>query len=143
MGSVGMRASILEARCRPAMTHPPTPSSAPALTRLAQDIKRWGVELGFQQIGIAGIDLKEDEEHLLKWLRKKRHGTMDYMERHGTKRTRPDELLPGTLSVVSARMDYLPPGAAPADAVLEDPSLGYVSRYALGRDYHKVLRGRL
>jgi epoxyqueuosine reductase len=109
---------------------------------LAQSIKAWGQELGFQKVGIAGIHLPEDERRLAHWLEQGRHGTMQYMQRHGTRRTRPDELVPGTLRVVSARMDYRVE-ATPAEAVLADPELGYVSRYALGRDYHKVLRSRL
>ena len=109
---------------------------------LAQSIKAWGRELGFQKVGVAGIHLPDDESRLAAWLEQQRHGTMRYMQRHGTRRTRPDELIPGTLRVVSARMDYRVE-AEPAEAVLADPELGYVSRYALGRDYHKVVRGRL
>ena len=109
---------------------------------LAQSIKSWGRELGFQKVGIAGIELPEDEERLLAWLGHGRHGTMAYMQRHGTRRSRPAELVPGTLRVVSARMDYRTDSADP-EAVLREPNLGYVSRYALGRDYHKVLRNRL
>ncbi len=109
---------------------------------LARTIKDWGRELGFGKVGIAGIDLATDEARLDAWLAQDRHGTMEYMRRHGTRRTRPAELVPGTLRVVSARMDYLTPSADP-QAVLDDPALGYVSRYALGRDYHKVLRARL
>ena len=110
---------------------------------LAADIKRWGAECGFQQVGISSIDLAADETHLLNWLAAERHGEMGYMARHGVKRSRPDELLAGTVRVVSVRMDYDPPGARDAWEVLDQPELGYVSRYALGRDYHKVLRGRL
>ncbi len=110
---------------------------------LADDIKRWGAELGFQQIGICATDLGEDETHLLNWLAANRHGAMDYMERHGVRRSRPADLLAGTLRVISARMDYDPPAARDAWDVLDDPALGYVSRYALGRDYHKLMRQRL
>ena len=109
---------------------------------LAHSIKRWGRELGFQKVGIAGVDLAEDEQRLAAWLAQGRHGTMRYMERHGTRRTRPAELIPGTIRVVSARMDYRVEATDP-ETVLNDPLLGYVSRYALGRDYHKVLRHRL
>jgi epoxyqueuosine reductase len=109
---------------------------------LAGSIKQWGRELGFQKVGIAGVDLAADEQRLAAWLAQGRHGEMQYMERHGTRRSRPAELVPGTIRVVSARMDYRVEGADP-DAVLRDPALGYVSRYALGRDYHKVLRHRL
>ncbi len=110
---------------------------------LAADIRRWGAECGFQQVGISSIDLGADETHLLNWLAAERHGEMGYMSRHGVKRSRPDELLAGTVRVVSVRMDYDPPDARDAWEVLDEPELGYVSRYALGRDYHKVLRGRL
>ena len=109
---------------------------------LAAQVKAWGHELGFQKIGIAAVDLPADEQRLLDWLAAGRHGEMDYMQRHGTRRARPAELVPGTVRVISARMDYWPRGADP-EAVLGDATLGYVSRYALGRDYHKVLRTRL
>lgn len=110
---------------------------------LAHDIKTWGQALGFQQTGITAVDLSEDETHLINWLQAGRHGEMHYMERHGTKRSRPAALVPGTLRVISVRMDYLPPDAAHPSQVLNDPSLAYVSRYAVGRDYHKVIRTRL
>ena len=110
---------------------------------LATDIKTWGTEIGFQQVGITGIDLEEDERYLLDWLNKGMHGEMAYMERHGKKRARPDLLRPGTIRVISARMDYLPPKARSAEAVLEDGERAFISRYALGRDYHKVMRARL
>jgi epoxyqueuosine reductase len=113
------------------------------MARLAEDIKRWGGELGFQAIGIADTALGDDEVRLLAWLDAGRHGEMDYMARHGTRRSRPSELLPGTIRVICARMDYWPGAAADAQAILDDPLRGYVSRYALGRDYHKVLRKRL
>jgi epoxyqueuosine reductase len=111
--------------------------------RLAIDIKSWGIEFGFQQIGVSGVDLGEDETHLLNWLAAGRHGAMEYMERHGNMRSRPQQLKSGTVRVISARMDYDPPDARDAWEVLGEPTLGYVSRYALGRDYHKVLRVRL
>lgn len=113
------------------------------LNALANAIKRWGRELGFQQIGISDTDLSEHEGYLLSWLSTGYHGKMDYMARHGVRRSRPGELQPGTLRVISARMDYMPPVGADPRAVLEDSRLAYVSRYALGRDYHKVLRRRL
>ena len=121
------------------------PSARPSIdyTHLAERIKDWGVELGFQQIGISATDLRRDETHLLDWLAAERHGEMDYMRRHGTRRSRPAELQHGTLRVISVRMNYDPPRARDAWEVLDDASLGYVSRYALGRDYHKVLRTRL
>lgn len=109
---------------------------------LASDIKNWGQMLGFQQVGIADIDLTAYEERFLDWLKKSFHGDMRYMEQHGSKRYRPDELIPGTVRVISARMDYLP---ANTDIikVLQNPDQGYISRYALGRDYHKLIRRRL
>jgi len=112
------------------------------LAPLAAAIKSWGVELGFQAIGIADADLGEAEARLAEWLARGFHGEMDYMARHGPKRARPGALVPGTLRVISARMDYRPAAADP-DATLADRSKAYVSRYALGRDYHKVLRTRL
>ena len=119
------------------------PATNASLEELASSIREWGRELGFQQVGIAGVDVAADEERLMRWLEQGRHGAMDYMQRHGRRRARPQELIPGTLRVIAARMDYLPPQARDADEVLADRDLGYVSRYALGRDYHKVLRGRL
>lgn len=112
-------------------------------TTLAMDIKSWARELGFQQSGITDAQLGEHEVHLLNWLARGRHGDMDYMQRHGLKRTRPSELLPGTLRIISVRMDYWPQPAAEAEGILDDPEQAYVSRYALGRDYHKLMRRRL
>ena len=110
---------------------------------LAGRIKAWGRALGLQSVGITGTDLGPAEARLLAWLNAGQHGDMHWMTRHGTLRSRPAELVPGTITVISARLDYLPPtGASPA-AVLGDPTLGYIARYALGRDYHKVLRRRL
>jgi epoxyqueuosine reductase len=118
-------------------------TSDTSLAALAGSIREWGRELGFQQVGIAGVDIAADEEHLMRWLEQGRHGAMDYMQRHGRRRARPQEVIPGTLRVIAARMDYLPAQARDADEVLADAERGYVSRYALGRDYHKVLRRRL
>lgn len=123
------------------MSDPSEPTES--LNTLAQAIRHWGRELGFQQIGIANVDIRDDEERLVRWLEQGRHGAMEYMQRHGRKRARPAEWVPGALRVISVRMDYLPPEARPAEEVLNDPQLGFVSRYALGRDYHKVLRRRL
>ena len=109
----------------------------------ATQIKTWGAELGFQQVGITATDLAEDERHLLDWLAQGMHGEMAYMERHGKKRSRPALLRPGTVRVISARMDYLPPRARPIQSVLDDGNLAFISRYALGRDYHKLMRARL
>lgn len=124
------------------LAHDIVPNGDVDLTALAARIKAWGRELGFAEVGIAGIGLADAEAGLAAWLAAGFHGQMDYMEKHGSKRSRPAELLPGTLRVISARMNYLP-DAAKADAVLADPMRAYVSRYALGRDYHKVLRSRL
>lgn len=110
---------------------------------LARSIKKWGRELGFEQLGITDVELCEDEAHLLNWLSKGCHGEMGYMSRHGVRRSRPKALLPGTLRIISARMNYWPAHHADPDALLADGGLAYVSRYALGRDYHKVLRKRL
>ncbi|CAJ1784243.1 tRNA epoxyqueuosine(34) reductase QueG [Aeromonas dhakensis] len=112
------------------------------LHQLAQDIKLWASELGFDQAGITDTDLTLEEPRLQAWLDAGYHGSMDYMARHGMMRARPHELLPGTLRVLSVRMNYLPFEAGFA-ATLRDPALGYISRYALGRDYHKLLRSRL
>ena len=117
---------------------------APAgLAELKDRMRVWARELGFQHLGVAGIDLSAAEAGLLRWLERGFHGQMDYLARHGTRRSRPAELVPGTLRVISVRMDYLPAAARPAQKVLDDPALGYVSRYALGRDYHRVIRSRL
>jgi len=108
-----------------------------------EQIRLWAAALGFQQVGVTSVDLEQDEQWLARWLELGRHGEMDYMQRHGMRRARPQELVPGTIRVISARMDYLPPDARPAEEVMADPDLGYISRYALGRDYHKLLRKRL
>ena len=110
---------------------------------LLVDLRRWSQELGFARLGVAHIDLARDEAHFRDWLRAGFNGEMAYMSRHGTKRTRPAELLPGTVSCISVRMDYWPEDAADAAATLGDGKVAYISRYALGRDYHKLMRGRL
>jgi len=120
----------------------PTRYASPDLAPLAAAVKAWGRELGFDAVGIANAELGAAEARLAKWLARGFHGEMDYMARHGAKRARPAELVPGTLRVIAARMDYLPE-AEDAEAVLGDRTKAYVSRYALGRDYHKVLRARL
>ncbi len=99
--------------------------------------------LGFDRVGITGIELTEDEQRLIEWLDAGFHGDMEYMRRHGTRRSRPQELVPGTIRVVSVRMNYWPAEARAASEALADGTLGYVSRYALGRDYHKVMRRAL
>ncbi|EOX4843452.1 tRNA epoxyqueuosine(34) reductase QueG [Vibrio alginolyticus] len=110
--------------------------------QLAQQIKVWGKELGFQKVGICDVDLSEHEAALQKWLDAGYHGSMDWMARHGMMRARPHELLPGTVRVISVRMDYLPPEAQFASN-LANKSHAYISRYALGRDYHKLVRKQL
>ncbi|HEX5539862.1 MAG TPA: tRNA epoxyqueuosine(34) reductase QueG [Methylophilaceae bacterium] len=110
---------------------------------LAADIKQWGKELGFNQVGITDTDLSAAEANYRQWVIKGFHGAMDYMAKHGDKRTRPQELVPGTVRVISVRMDYLPPQARDSEEVMQDGEQAFISRYALGRDYHKVLRRRL
>ena len=117
--------------------------SAAQLEQLAGEIKQLGRDLGFSKLGIAATNLEADEARLERWLALGRHGAMSYMERHGRKRTRPAKLVPGTVRVISARMSYWPDGARDASEALADPTTGYVARYALGRDYHKVLRKQL
>jgi epoxyqueuosine reductase len=112
------------------------------LSKLTEDIRSWAKELGFQHIGVSGIDLTDHQQYLQSWLEKNFHGNMHYMESHGDKRSRPELLLPGTLRVLSARMDYLP-DTEDMQSVLDDNQKAYVSRYALGRDYHKLMRKRL
>lgn len=123
------------------LTTDPTTPVSDAHTFVA-DIRRWGAELGFQQIAITDTDLASHGGHLQNWLRDNFHGEMGYMAAHGAKRWEPAQLLPGTLRVISARMDYLPRDDDP-QKVLDDPERAYISRYALGRDYHKVMRKRL
>ncbi len=124
------------------MPNPPTHSAA-QLDELKSLVQQWSAELGFQQVGISDIDLQQAEARLAEWLDQDYHGEMHYMHKHGTKRSRPAELLPNTCRVISVRMDYLPEDQAAASDLLDHESIGYVSRYALGRDYHKVLRHRL
>ncbi len=124
------------------------PPSETDLSALALTIKQWGVELGFAEVRIADVDLRHAEAGLQAWLDAGRHGEMDYMASHGMKRARPAELVPGTVRVICARMDYLPAGTPDnwrehEAARLDDPSAAVVSMYARGRDYHKVLRSRL
>ena len=113
------------------------------LAQLAKQIKRWGEELGFQQLGICDTQLEDHEARLLAWLENRFHGSMAYMERHGTRRSRPGELIPGTVRVISARMNYLSEEATAAAELMKRPEKALISRYALGRDYHKVMRKRL
>lgn len=113
------------------------------MASLAAQIKTWGQELGFQQLGITDTNLSQAETHLGNWLANNFHGSMDYMQRHGHKRSRPALLHPGTQRVISVRMDYLPEPENQMNQSLEKPLLAYISRYALGRDYHKLMRSRL
>lgn len=113
------------------------------MANIAIKIKQWGRELGFQQVGITDTDLTTAETYLMAWLAKGYQGEMDYMQRHGVKRSRPEQLMPGTLRVISVRMDYLPEPMSEIDKVLQQADAAYISRYALGRDYHKLLRKRL
>ena len=130
---------------------PPPSGIEPGLERgehgasgdLARAIKVWGAELGFQQVGITDTRLDAAEARLLSWVGAGRHGDMAYMARHGTRRARPAELVPGTRTVISVRLDYLPEPQARMDEALAEPARAFVSRYALGRDYHKLLRRRL
>ncbi len=112
------------------------------LLALTASIRDWAAELGFQQLGITDIDLSEDAQRLDAYLAAGYHGEMAYMASHGTMRSRPDELVPGTVRVISVRMDYLPEDTQMAQ-VLAQPEQAYISRYALGRDYHKLIRKRL
>ena len=109
---------------------------------LAEKIKFWGQELGFSQVGISDVDLSEHESALEQWIKNDYHGNMDYMARHGLMRARPDELEPNTIRAISVRLDYLPTDAKFA-RILKKKDHAYVSRYALGRDYHKLMRKRL
>ena len=111
--------------------------------QLAGDIKDWGKALGFSAIGITDTDLSKAKDDYQEWIAKGYHGAMDYMAKHGSKRWEPDALVPGTLRVISARIDYRPPQARDSWEVMADGNLAHISRYALGRDYHKVLRQRL
>jgi len=110
---------------------------------LVDRLQTLGKVLGFSAIGISNIDLAHAEQRLLDWLAHGYHGDMEWMQRHGSKRSRPAELVPGTLSIISVRMDYFPPASTDAAMLLNHPQRAYISRYALGRDYHKLLRQRL
>ncbi len=124
----------------------PNPHQQPSdrdMSELARHLAQLARDRGFEALGVSDLDLDVDAAHLTRWLAHERHGEMAYMARHGTRRTRPDELVPGTLRVLSARMNYWPADVRNADETLRDPGLGYVSRYALGRDYHKLMRNAL
>ena len=110
---------------------------------LVQKIKTWGAQLGFAHTAISDVDLRASERRLVAWLANNFHGEMAYMARHGVKRSRPGELLAGTVRAITVRMDYLPQPMRDAQAALDDATIGYISRYALGRDYHKMMRNKL
>jgi epoxyqueuosine reductase len=116
---------------------------SPDPAAIAARVRAIAAEMGFQRCGITGVQLQEDEAHLLEWLDRGLHGSMDWMARHGSKRSRPDELLPGTLRVISVGLDYGRRDDEEAWDTLATPDRAYVARYALGRDYHKLMRGRL
>ena len=112
-------------------------------TALAQDIRTWSKALGFDEIGITNTELSDHETHLINWLAAGYHGEMSYMHHHGTKRSRPEDLIPGTIRIISTRINYQTPDATNEENVLNNSEQAYISRYALGRDYHKVIRKRL
>ena len=122
---------------------PPLDSISDAeLLALADDIKRWGRELGFQQVGITDTELSQHSDHLHRWLEKNHHGEMAYMAERETLRQNPAALHANTFRVISLRMDYLPPEVETVK-ILDHPRTAYISRYALGRDYHKLIRKRI
>jgi len=121
----------------------PSPLSSKQIHHLSQQIKTWGIELGFQQVGITDTDLSHIEDWYQQWIKEEKYGDMDYMHKHGSKRLKPGELIDGTIRVISVRMDHLPHNPNTAIDKLDDGETAYISRYALGRDYHKVLRKRL
>ncbi len=111
--------------------------------QLKKEIQKWAAELGFHGFGVTHCDLQIHEAALQQWIEQGFHGEMEYMVRHGSKRSHPEELIPGTLSLLSFRMNYLPPEAADSWEIIDQDEKGFISRYALGRDYHKVMRKRL
>ncbi len=113
------------------------------INNLQPQIETLAFDLGFDAIGFSDIDLAEHEQHLSTWLEKGFHGEMEYMHRHGTKRSRPNELVEGTCSVISVRLDYMPESRKDSEQALNASEKGFISRYALGRDYHKLMRNRL
>jgi epoxyqueuosine reductase len=118
-------------------------NTALTMKDLLNKAQQWAQSLGFQQLGVSDIDLSEIEDQLNSWLKAGFHGEMSYMDRHGTKRSRPQELVPGTVRVITVRMDYWPDHVEDAWTVIDDDQKGFISRYALGRDYHKIIRKRL
>ncbi len=118
-------------------------SSTPDFHKLARQIKSWGIQLGFDAVGITDTRLDEHEARLMNWLKAGYHGEMGYMSKHGERRARPGELVPGTIRVISARINYQAADACDEKEVLDSDKTAYISRYALGRDYHKIIRKRL
>lgn len=118
-------------------------NTALTMNNLLEEMQVWAESLGFQQLGVSDIDLSKTETKFTSWLNAGFHGEMGYMAQHGTKRTRPEELIPNTIRVINVRMDYWPESAAEPWSVINDDQLGFISRYALGRDYHKLMRKRL
>src|SRR5215208_2267228 len=112
------------------------------MQKLMIQIREISLELGFGQIGITDTDLSSYEKRFIDWLNKGFHGSMTYLEKHGIKRTQPAQLIPNTIRIISARMDYLPPEKN-LMKTLNNPTKGYISRYALGKDYHRLMRKRL
>lgn len=120
------------------------PNLSPSqFAELFHNLEQWAKELGFQQVGISDLNLEKHEKHLHNWLDDGLHGEMNYMSKHGSMRSHPEELVEGTVRVISLRMDYLPPELTPPQNILRDKNKAYISRYALGRDYHKLIRKRL
>ena len=142
-GKLSMRMIILSANQELTLTQPGAQYGNTDMAALKAQVLAWCRELGFRQAGVCDIDLAAAGQRLEDWLAAGFHGSMRYMERHGSKRSRPEELVPGTVRAISVRMDYLPEPAEDARALLDHPSRAYISRYALGRDYHKTLRRRL
>ncbi len=118
-------------------------NTALAMNNLYQKMQDWSQSYGFQRLGVSDVDLSTTEERLSSWLAEGFHGEMDYMVRHGSLRTRPEALVDGTIRVITVRMDYWPESAAEPWSVINDDQKGFISRYALGRDYHKLMRKRL
>ncbi|KRA42371.1 tRNA epoxyqueuosine(34) reductase QueG [Pseudoxanthomonas sp. Root630] len=125
------------------MPSPPLPSLPPDPATLVARVRALAREFGFQRCGIAGIELGEDEDHLRDWLAQGLYGSMAWMAQHGDKRSRPQDLIPGTLRVISVGLDYGRNDSDDAWDTLADGRRAYVARYALGRDYHKLMRNRL
>ncbi len=112
-------------------------------TELLKQIQIWAIELGFSQVGVSDVDLSEAEGHLKKWIAKGFHGQMDFMHKHGSMRTNPNELVEETIRIISLRFDYFDKSIIAYEDVLKKPQKAAISRYAMGRDYHKLIRKKL